>query len=344
MAPSAATSNASTMTTDWTDRSTLLAADLSPREISAMVSTGQLRRFRRGRYAVAGAWDVANDQQRHRTRARELGSAVAGRAAISHESAALLHGLLLPAGGLSRVHLTWPGSPGRRATPHVTPHRGRLAASDLIEIDGVLLTSVARTVFDVARLGVWHRAIAVADSALRLLLCSREDFVDVIDRHHRVPGAFRARRILEFADPLAESVGESICRLSMAQIGLPAPTLQSVVSSLDNIHDYRVDFEFETMRTVAEFDGRVKYGRLLKSGQSAGDAAFAEKVREDRIRDTGRQVVRVVWADLGAGPSLLSRFVAAFRRAGFDDWQPGPPRFVAAAYPRTQVPSSKRLV
>ncbi len=114
----------------------------------------------------------------------------------------------------------------------------------------------------------------------------------------------------------------------MAQLGLPAPTLQSVVTGLDRPITYRVDFEFVAMRTVAEFDGKVKYGRLLKPGQTPGDAAFAEKVREDRIRDTGRQFVRIVWSDLARFERLLPRFAAAFRRAGFADWQPGPPRFL----------------
>lgn len=318
------------MLPQWIDRSTLLAGELSAREISGLVTAGDLCRIRRGRYVVADDWDAADDRQRHCVRARELASEMAGRAAVSHESAALLHGLLLPAGLPSRVHLTWPGSPGRSGTPNVTPHRGRLDAVDLMHLDGVVVTSVARTVFDVGRLGVWQRAIAAADSALRLRLCSRADLDDVVGRNERIPGASRARRIIDFADGSSESVGESICRLRMAQLGLPAPTLQSVITGLEGPLTYRVDFEFVALRTVAEFDGKVKYGRLLAPGQSPGDAAFAEKVREDRIRDTGRQFVRIVWADLGDFQSLLPRFAAAFRRSGCANWKPGPPRFLTA--------------
>lgn len=317
------------MLPQWIDRSTL-AGELSAREISGLVAAGQLCRIRRGRYVLSDEWNAADEQQRHCVRARELAGEMAGHAAVSHESAALLHGLPLPARPPSRVHLTWPGSPGRSPTPTVTPHRGCLSAVDLVVLDGVLATSVARTVFDVGRLGDWQRAIAAADSALRLRLCSRDDLDDVGRRHQRVPGASRARRILEFADGLSGSVGESICRPRMAQLGLPVPTLQSVITGLDRGRSYRADFEFVALRTVAEFDGMVKYGRLLKPGQTPGDAAFAEKVREDRIRDTGRQCVRIVWADLGHYRELLPRFAAAFRRAGSADWQPGPPRFLTA--------------
>ena len=316
------------MLTQWIARSSL-ADELSPRDISRLVAAGELCRIRRGRYVVADEWNAADEQQRHCVRARELASEMAGGAAVSHESAALLHGLSLPAGIPSRVHLTWPGSPGRAPTRNVTPHRGRLVAADLVLLDDALVTSVARTVFDVGRLGDWPRAIAAADSALHRRLCSREDLDGVLRRHRQVPGASRARRIIEFADGLSESVGESICRLRMAQLGLPKPTLQSVITGLGGV-SYRADFEFVALRTVAEFDGKVKYGRLLTPGQTPGDAAFAEKVREDRIRDTGRQFVRIVWTDLGLYRELLPRFAAAFRRAGSADWEPGPPRFLTA--------------
>ncbi len=42
---------------------------------------------------------------------------------------------------------------------------------------------------------------------------------------------------------------------------------------------------------MGEFDGRIKYGRLLRPGQEAGDAVFEEKRREDAIRDEGWKVV-----------------------------------------------------
>jgi len=51
-------------------------------------------------------------------------------------------------------------------------------------------------------------------------------------------------------------------------------------------------------RTIGEFDGRVGYGRLVRPGQSPADAVYEEKLREDAIRDTGRQVVRWTWPEL----------------------------------------------
>ena len=317
----------------WIDRADLLEGDLGAAQIRAMVRSGELLRLRRGRYAFGDTWAEADHHQRHRIKALELGHALAGRAAISHESAALLHGLDLPGGPIPRVHVTWPASLGQHATANITPHRGRVSPAQIQMIDGVLVTSPARTVFDVACSASIERAISVADSALHKKLCAVSDLADVLTEGRRVPGAFRARRILEFADGLSESVGESICRLRMAQLGLPAPTLQSAIQELAETVGARVDFEFEHLHTITEFDGRIKYGRLLKPGQQASDVVFAEKVREDRIRDTGRECVRVIWADLDRADGLLARFRAAFKRAGFPDWSPEPARFRPTARP-----------
>ena len=49
---------------------------------------------------------------------------------------------------------------------------------------------------------------------------------------------------------------------------------------------------------AGEFDGKVKYGRLLKVGETAGDVVYREKLREDALRDLGWQMVRWTWSDL----------------------------------------------
>lgn len=74
-----------------------------------------------------------------------------------------------------------------------------------------------------------------------------------------------------------------------------------------------VDFAWIRRRTVGEFDGEIKYGRLLKPGQSPGEVVFAEKIREDRIRDTGLAVARWTWDELGPRfPTVAARIRARF--------------------------------
>ena len=93
----------------------------------------------------------------------------------------------MPTTVLTKVHATWPGSTGRSPTTNVQPHRSQLASSDLVWMDGILLTSPARTVFDVARSAPWFRAVPVADSTLRLRLCTASDPTAVLASNSRTP-------------------------------------------------------------------------------------------------------------------------------------------------------------
>jgi hypothetical protein len=63
---------------------------------------------------------------------------------------------------------------------------------------------------------------------------------------------------------------------------------------------------------VGEFDGKVKYGRLLEPGQDVGEVVYAEKLREDAIRDEGWQVVRWTWLDLRDFGPTAARIRARF--------------------------------
>ncbi|MBA3529941.1 MAG: hypothetical protein H0T91_11670 [Propionibacteriaceae bacterium] len=76
----------------------------------------------------------------------------------------------------------------------------------------------------------------------------------------------------------------------------------------------RSDFCWEETRTLGEFDGKIKYGRLLKPGQNPSDVVFAEKLREDALRDLGWQVVRWIWEDLARPRALAERLERAFAR------------------------------
>jgi hypothetical protein len=129
-----------------------------------------------------------------------------------------------------------------------------------------------------------------------------------------IPGSRAAARVLAFADERSESVGESRSRVLFHRIGIPAPQLQVSVRRRDGSLIGRSDFGWEAMATLGEFDGRVKYGRLLRRGQSAGDAVYEEKLREDELRDTGRQVVRWTWPELDTADVVEERLLRAFAR------------------------------
>lgn len=83
----------------------------------------------------------------------------------------------------------------------------------------------------------------------------------------------------------------SASRAAIALAGLPAPTLQWPVPYGGSTA--YTDFGWALQRTVGEFDGKIKYGRVLRPGQDVAEVVYAEKLREDAIRAQGLQVVRV---------------------------------------------------
>lgn len=68
-----------------------------------------------------------------------------------------------------------------------------------------------------------------------------------------------------------------------------------------------MDFRWKEHRTIAEFDGLVKY--------EAPGALAAEKLREDRLREQGEEVVRFTWPDLDRPQMVRTRVQEAFARA-----------------------------
>ena len=122
----------------------------------------------------------------------------------------------------------------------------------------------------------------------------------------------------------------------MHAAGLPTPTVQvEVRSEVTGGLVARSDFGWEDQKTVGEFDGMVKYGRLLKPGQQPGDVVFKEKLREDRIRDEGFRVVRWTWHELDSGLAVAR----ICRAPGPGLRVPPPPRNGAAHTPsRHQQP------
>lgn len=62
----------------------------------------------------------------------------------------------------------------------------------------------------------------------------------------------------------------------------------------------RTDYDWAGL-LVGEFDGRVKYQKHLRPGESVSDAVIREKAREDALRRRNIMVVRWTWTDLEAG-------------------------------------------
>jgi hypothetical protein len=286
-------------------RRELLGAGFAADEVRQRVRAGELVPVRRGAYARGALPSVP--EELHLLRVRAALPDLAPEVVVSHVSAAVLLGLPTWGIALDRVHATRARRSGARRGRCLHLHAAPLEPGDVVEIEGIPVTSPARTVVDLARSVPFEQAVAVADRALQAGLVDPAGLADAVAGSTGRPGTPQARRVVAFADGRSESVGESRSRVAIAVAGLPVPVLQWDVASADGVWLGRADFGWPGRATVGEFDGRVKYGRLLRPGEQPGDAVFAEKRREDALRDAGLRVVRWTWPDLAAFAPVADR-------------------------------------
>jgi predicted transcriptional regulator of viral defense system len=268
---------------------------------------GEWDHVRRGVYARPREMD---DHAAHRRLVLATLPEIASESVVSHLSAAALHGLPLYRGLLDRVWVTRPeGGHGRHGSVlHL--RRCRLEDDEVTVIDGVRVTTLARTASDLARLLPYEWGVIACDAALNAGL-GRDELLEIVDRAAGWPGARRAWSVSRFADGLAASPAESVSRVQIRRLGFPTPQLQFEVH--DNGVVATTDFAWEDEGLVGECDGAIKYGRLLKPGQDAAAVVMAEKRREERIRGAGFWIVRWGWSEAWQ-PRELERIL----RRGFE--------------------------
>jgi hypothetical protein len=276
-----------------------------------MLRDGSLHAIRHGAYVAGLADDPA---VQHALLVRAALAELSPDAVVSHVSAAVLHGLRVWGIPLNRVDITRPRRrSGARQGNRVHVHCAPLDADEIGLVEGVPVTSVPRTVVDVARTAGFEQAVVVADSALGAGLAGTAQLAAALARRSRWPGLPAARRAIGFAARGSGSVGESRSRVAIARAGLSAPLLQWEVRRTDGTFVGRVDFGWPRLRTVGEFDGRVKYGKLLRPGQDPADVVHQEKLREDALRAEDLGVVRWTWPDLSRFAPVATRLRERFR-------------------------------
>lgn len=297
----------------------LTAQGFSTDEIKRLVRRGDLVHIRRGAYERHRDRSDTDDPYDLRAPHRRLIAATEAqlhpRAVLSHGSAATMWGLPLFRGMLGAVHVTRVRRGGGVRRSFVFVHGSPLSEDDRAAVDGLAVTSLARTAVDLARTLPYDQAVAVADAACAAG-ADPARVVDALDQARRWYGAPQGRRVFAFADARSESVGESFSRLRLREAGLPAPELQLEVFDEMGRLLGRSDFAWPEHRTLGEFDGRVKYGRLRRPGETVEEAVHREKLRENAFRDHGWQVVRWIWDDLARPQIISERVRRAFARAG----------------------------
>lgn len=270
--------------------------------------------MRRGYYTFPDVWAASTEEQRHLMRCRAVLHSLGDAVALSHTSGCVAQGVDVWGLSLDRVHVTRLDGGAGRIEGDVVHHEGFVADHEVDLVDGMRVLAPARCVLELGTLGTPESALVSLNSALHRRLCSLDEVGTQFDLMAHWPRVRHLHVPVRMCTDRAESVGESRGLWLFWTQNLPAPVLQLEVWHAARLIG-RTDWGWPKHRGLGEFDGRVKYGRLLEPGRDPGEVVFREKQREDRLREvSGAWMIRLVWADL-RDPSQtaqrLRRLIAA---------------------------------
>lgn len=280
-------------------RADALAAGLSGDQVRSLVRRGDWQALDRGTY-LTRVEHLPEVYTRERVAHTDRCIAAAHRhpgSAIAFGSAAIARGLPLVSGIPRHGQLAVPdgGWTGiRRGVRYRLMHTEPTHVTEFDPYDEgspIPITTVARTLADIARTMPPADALAAGDAALRLELATPQQVLDILVGMRHVRGCRTAQEVVPLWDPRRETALESWSALRFWEWGLPHPTPQ-VDFYDDEGFIGRVDFFWEEYGVIGEADGRLKY--------DVPGALYDEKRREDRLRRTAgcRDLIRWGWPDL----------------------------------------------
>ena len=143
----------------------------------------------------------------------------------------------------------------RGSVPGIVVHTVPIPDDEVVVIDGLRVTSAARTAFD---LGRWLRlddAVEMIDALCNATKLDPRAISAIADRHRGAHGIRQLRRVLPLIDAGAESPAETRTRLLITRAGLPRPTTQVQVRDEHGRLLARCDLGWRRWKVVVEYDG-----------------------------------------------------------------------------------------
>ncbi|MHA7305813.1 hypothetical protein ACX80E_11305 [Arthrobacter sp. TMN-49] len=242
---------------------------------------------------------------------------------LSHLSAAQLWKIPLPPSGQNdwRIHLANPPSVGAPRRVNVVGHRLSLAAGEIRQLDGVRLTSAARTWLDLAACLSLKDLVAAGDFLVcshgpdfpvpREPICSVAELKQTVARHHGGRGLRNARLALELIRVGADSPPETYLRLALIDAGLPEPELNGVVRDQSGRAVLWPDGAYRVLRIGLQYDG---------GHHNTPDQYLRDIRRLETTRSLGWEEIRVSREDLhGDKPAVARKVSDVLRVRG---WRP----------------------
>lgn len=193
----------------------------------------------------------------------------------------------------------------RRPPPGVRTWLDRVADDEIQAVNGMPVTTPARTAFDLACRNPIGKAVAAIDALVRATRLDVADADLVAKRYKGRRNIRRARRALQLVDAGAESPRETWLRLILIEAGYPRPQTQIPVYGGYGELVAVLDMGWEDIKVALEYEG--DHHRTDRR-QFNRDIARYEAV----TTDLGWIVVRVTAEDVPGG--ILRRVAKAWSR------------------------------
>ena len=290
-------------------RRDLIAAGLTDKQIDRLVRAKVLKRIRYGAFVDGAVWERLTPGDRHRLLARAVLARAHGATALTHVSSIIERGLPLWGFSLEVVHTTrtTPERAGRRQRDWV-PHRAVLGEQDREEVNGVVVSTAARAAFETTTIAGVERSLVTVNRLLHAGAMTTDELAAQVETHRWWPGSLTSDLVLRLADGRLESVGEDRFSYLAYKQGLPKPDPQLEVHDEQGTLVARLDFAWPELNVFLEFDGRVKYERYRREGETLDEFLMREKKREELVcLLTGWVCIRIGWADLAHPEQLATR-------------------------------------
>lgn len=193
-----------------------------------------------------------------------------------------------------------------RAPKGVITRRDTVHDDEVTCIDGLPVTSMERTAFDLGCRGLIGSAVARLDALARATGFTADDVLALAERHPHVRGLRQLERALDLFDPGSQSPKETWVRLMLRHAGFPKPQTQIPVLDRDGFVQYYLDMGWEELMLAVEYEG----------------AQHAESLGYDISR--GDDVERLGWTNVRvASGHTRNGIIARVERQWNRLWRPG---------------------